>query len=85
MTEKKKQTTPFKHCSMCGKTWETKTEFLADTSIVLNGYQWSKKAMVNKQQDHGILIYTHTEHNCGTSIAIYPSAFRKKKRKGTQQ
>jgi hypothetical protein len=51
----------FKRCTMCGKTWSSKDEFLGDDEIRLNGYQWNKKRLRAGENLAGLLIFTHAK------------------------
>jgi hypothetical protein len=52
----------FKQCSLCGKVWSAREEFLSDEDIELVGYQ------VNfKQLTSGYFLFNHS---CKTTLAI---------------
>jgi hypothetical protein len=61
---------PFKQCSLCGKEWRTKEEFLGDRTLALNGHQHNRKKISVGGQTGGLLIFTHLTEECGTSLAI---------------
>jgi hypothetical protein len=58
----------FKRCPMCGTSWETRDDFLADRDIGLVGYQVNFSDLVA-----GIFLFNH---NCGDTLGIPVSAFR---------
>jgi hypothetical protein len=61
----------YKICSCCKKTWTTKQDFLADISIVLNGYQADIRSL-----DKGLLLFTHIEDGCNTTMATSVTEFK---------
>jgi hypothetical protein len=67
---------PFKKCPLCGKTWATREEFLADRHTRLNGYQCNSKRVREGLPANGILVFTHFEDACGTTLAVPASSFR---------
>jgi hypothetical protein len=66
----------FKRCTLCGKEWMSREEFLNDLTLHLNGHQWNRKKIEAGEKAEGLLIFTHKTHECGTSIAITASQFR---------
>jgi len=69
---------PFKKCTLCGKVWQTKEDFLNDKKVILNGYQWNIKKIRLGQHSPGLLVFTHRIKECGTSIAIWASSLKDK-------
>lgn len=67
----------FKRCSFCGTEWGSREEFLADREIQLEGYQWQSAAVKQGMPPDGILVFTHTKAECGTSLAVESSMFRR--------
>jgi len=67
---------PFKRCPLCGKIWATREEFLGDRQTRLNGYQCNSKRLREGLPVQGILVFTHFEHECGTTLALPASSFR---------
>lgn len=64
----------FKRCSLCGKEWGTRDEFVNDATVRYDGHQRNRrKALMGME---GLLIYTHRTDECGTTLAIEPSRFR---------
>lgn len=62
---------PFKICTLCEYTWETRNEFLQDDTVILAGYQ------VNfERPEDGVLIFNHKIPECGTSLGLSPSLFK---------
>ena len=45
---------PFKTCSCCGQSWETRHDFLCDPHIILLGYQEQFDAM-----KPGLFLFNH--------------------------
>jgi hypothetical protein len=66
----------FKKCTMCGKTWPTKDDFLGDDEIRLNGYQWNKKRLRAGENLAGLLIFTHAKEECFTTLGIEARKFK---------
>jgi hypothetical protein len=60
----------FKRCTLCGTVWPTREVFLADTELLLNGYQFTGMHFQNSKQG-GVLLFTHVRESCGTTIAVY--------------
>jgi hypothetical protein len=67
---------PFKRCSLCGWIWQTKREFLDDSTLALNGYQGSIRRLRMGEMGHGLLLFTHRRPDCGTTIAIEAKKFK---------
>jgi len=66
----------FKQCTMCGKEWPTKDDFLRDEEIRLNGYQWNKKKLRAGEDLAGLLIFTHAKSECFTTLGIEARKFK---------
>jgi hypothetical protein len=66
----------FKQCTMCGKKWSTKDDFLGDAEIRLNGYQWNKKKLHVGEDLAGLLIFTHAKSECFTTLGIEARKFK---------
>jgi hypothetical protein len=58
----------FKRCPMCGATWVSRHDFLADPDVGLVGYQVNFADLVA-----GIFLFNH---NCGDTLSIPVGAFR---------
>jgi hypothetical protein len=71
----------FKRCTLCGKEWATREEFLNDVTLELNGHQWNKKKVLAGEPAEGLLIFTHRTRECGTSLALTASKFRQRRRR----
>jgi hypothetical protein len=69
--------TKFKRCTLCGREWKTREEFLADKEIHLEGYQWNHIKVMEGMPPEGILVFTHTLDNCGTSLALAAKLFKR--------
>ena len=67
---------PFKRCPLCGKTWATREEFLNDDHTRLNGYQCNSKRLRRGLPADGILVFTHFDQECGTTMALPASSFK---------
>jgi len=59
---------PFKTCSMCGKVWRSRQDFLADQEIICIGYQ-------PEFQDVELGLFQFNHATCGTTLAISASRF----------
>ena len=60
----------FKECPMCTTVWESRDDFIADATLVLDGYQ------VNF--DHlslGLFYFTHNVTGCFTTMALPAGEF----------
>lgn len=69
----------FKRCSLCGTEWNSKEDFLADSDVQLQGYQWDSVRVKNGMPSEGMLVFTHRTTACGTSITISARQFRREK------
>jgi|WetSurMetagenome_2_1015567.scaffolds.fasta_scaffold274859_1 hypothetical protein len=74
--EVKKTREAFKRCSLCGQEWKTREEFLKDKNIILNGYQWNRHNVKLQTGTGGLLLFTHHNEQCGTTLALAASHFR---------
>ena len=68
--------TTFKRCSLCGKEWGTREEFVNDSSLHFDGHQRNRRKVLLGRWVDGLLIYTHRVDECGTTLAIEPSLVR---------
>jgi hypothetical protein len=60
----------FKDCSMCGKVWRTREDFIEDPELNLIGYQ------VNFEQlKEGLFLFTHLLETCKTTLAVPAGEF----------
>jgi hypothetical protein len=66
----------FKQCTLCGKEWSTKGEFLKDEEIHLIGYQWNRKKFRSGEGVAGLLLFTHIISECGTTLGIAARKFK---------
>lgn len=58
----------FKECTMCGRIWESRENFLSDPQIIGIGY------MVNfRELELGLFLFNH--ELCGTTLAIEAAEF----------
>lgn len=64
------KTDPFKACSNCRAEWATLDDFLGDSSVRLGGYQINTANLAN-----GLFLFNHEASDCGTTMAVYVSAF----------
>ena len=67
----------FKRCTFCGKQWETREDFLADNELRLDGYQWDSMQVVSGFPPEGMLVFTHSIVQCGTSLAVAAQNFKR--------
>jgi hypothetical protein len=67
---------PFKRCTLCGRVWQTRDEFLLDEENCLNGYQYNRKKVIAGLPVCGLLLFTHRTVACGTTLAVAASRFR---------
>ena len=66
----------FKRCSLCGRVWEHRNDFLSDPDLHLNGYQGNLKRLLTGKQRRGLLLFTHRVEECGTTMAFDPGDFK---------
>lgn len=55
----------FKTCPMCSMTWRSRSEFLNDRTLELNGYQADFEAL-----EYGLFLFTHNIDDCFTTMAV---------------
>ncbi len=67
----------FKQCSLCGKEWPTREEFLGDKDLRLDGYKWDRDQVMVGLPSEGMVVFTHSPTVCGTSIAIPAKIFKR--------
>ena len=60
--------TPFKICPSCHHEWETREQFLEDSSLQIVGYQVNFSKL-----EQGFFLFNH---RCGTSLAIMANGFK---------
>lgn len=66
----------FKRCTLCGREWITREEFLSDETNRLEGYQGEKRRIISGLPAEGLLLFTHQVQGCGTTMAIAASRFK---------
>ncbi len=59
------QEEPFKKCPNCGKIWKDRIKFLADSTVLLIGYQ-----VHFKDPEKGLILFEHHISDCGTTMAV---------------
>lgn len=64
------ETSVFRTCPKCGTTWATRSSFLADKLVKLNGYQASLSSL-----EKGLLLFTHLADNCHSTMGVYVTDF----------
>jgi len=64
----------FKRCSLCGKEWLTRADFVNDATIHFDGPQPNRRKTLIGRWKNGLLIYTHRIDECGTTLAVEPPA-----------
>ena len=67
---------PFKRCSLCSHEWKTREDFLNDRHNRFDGYQCALDRVREGLPAEGLLIFTHCQGRCGTSLAILASRFK---------
>ncbi len=70
----------FKRCPLCFKEWLTEDDFLQDRTLMINGYQFAGKQTTPPFPD-GYILFTHSVHGCGTTLAVIAKAFKEVDRK----
>ena len=58
----------FKICPKCSEIWNSRSDFLADTTLELIGYQSHFKLLTL-----GLLLFNHS---CGTTLSIFADEFK---------
>ena len=61
---------PFKICSMCKTSWDSREQFLNDATLDLNGYMADPNIPEN-----GLFYFTHKRTDCFSTLAIQTSQF----------
>ncbi len=64
-TYKLKGKSVFQVCNYCGCRWSSRGEFLADETLLFNGYQADFES-----PDKGLFLFTHRGPGCGTTLAL---------------
>lgn len=62
--------TVFKVCPMCSTTWETRDDFLRDTSLFINGYDVDFEEL-----DYSLFYFTHMVDGCHSTLGIQAREF----------
>lgn len=62
--------TGFKKCAACDTVWSSRDEFLADPSLILNGY----KADFNNL-GKGLFFFTHKREDCFSTMTLPAGLF----------
>jgi hypothetical protein len=57
----------FKECSLCGKQWKTREDFLSDREVVLTKYQARFEEL-----KLGLFLF---QHSCGANLALTAGRF----------
>ncbi|MBU0479468.1 MAG: hypothetical protein KKG47_00065 [Proteobacteria bacterium] len=60
----------FKICPSCGTVWNAREEFLADRTLVMNGYQADFRTLEN-----GLFLFTHKQEGCNSTMAVRAGDF----------
>ena len=61
---------PFKMCPCCFFVWPTRTDFLKDPSLLLNGYKADFEAL-----EFGLFFFTHQAAECQSTLALEVNDF----------
>jgi hypothetical protein len=56
---------PFKVCTLCGKGWQSREDFIGDPEAQLVGYQAHFQELTE-----GFFLFNHMRSGCGSTIAI---------------
>lgn len=64
------ESTDFRICPKCRKSWATRSSFLGDKLVKLNGYQADFRSL-----EKGLLLFTHLADSCHSTMGIYVSDF----------
>jgi hypothetical protein len=60
----------FKTCTLCGKKWGSREDFIGDPEVQLVGYQAHFEALTE-----GFFLFNHMRPGCGSTIAIVVKSF----------
>ncbi|MBU1221220.1 hypothetical protein KKF34_04415 [Myxococcota bacterium] len=60
----------FKKCPSCGKTWETRDDFLRDWLLKVNGYVVDFETL-----EYGLYYFTHMVEGCFSTMVIETGKF----------
>ncbi|MBI4666390.1 MAG: hypothetical protein HY751_08280 [Nitrospinae bacterium] len=60
----------FKVCSTCGQVWQSRDDFLNDTSLKLNGYKADFERL-----EYGMFFITHGADGCHSTLAFEVNDF----------
>ena len=55
----------FKRCPCCFKVWASRDDFLADSSLELNGYKSDFQKL-----EYGLFFFTHKVESCFSTMAL---------------
>ncbi|MGA9120014.1 MAG: hypothetical protein WB699_11690 [Bacteroidota bacterium] len=67
----------FKKCGLCALEWGTCEAFLNDRDNRFEGYVYLKDRALDGMPVEGLLLFTHRRAQCGTTLAIAASRFRR--------
>lgn len=62
--------TQFKSCGFCGKTWSCLADLLTDSELAMHGYQ----ACFTHPRD-GLFLFTHNVEHCHSTLSIRVGEF----------
>ena len=63
-------TTPFKTCPCCNATWLTRSDFLSDPSLEINGYAPDFDNLLE-----GLFFFTHHSPGCFSTMTLKAKSF----------
>ncbi len=63
-------TTPFKTCPCCNNAWQTRSDFLADSSLEINGYAPDFDNLLE-----GLFFFTHHATGCFSTMTLKADEF----------
>jgi hypothetical protein len=61
---------PFKTCPCCNASWRTRTEFLTDEALTINGYAPDFDNLLD-----GLLLFTHQVKSCCSTMGLKAKHF----------
>lgn len=61
---------PFKTCPCCAVSWQTRTEFLTDGALAINGYAPDFDNLLD-----GLLLFTHQVKGCCSTMGLKAQHF----------
>jgi hypothetical protein len=69
-SELRKPEVSFKRCSLCGKEWTGRKDFLSDGDVVLNDHKGTLTGDLVHELDKGLMVFVHQAPRCGTTLLV---------------